>query len=43
MPHTDLTIGAFFEEQVRRFPHNDFIVYPDRGLRWSFSRLQRAG
>lgn len=33
---TDLTIGAFFEEEVRQHPDRDFIVYPDRGLRWSY-------
>ena len=36
MPYTKKTIGAYFEEQVRRLPDQDFIVYPDRGLRWTY-------
>jgi fatty-acyl-CoA synthase len=36
MPYTQKTIGALFEEQVSRLPDHDFIVYPDRNLRWTF-------
>ncbi|WP_303723009.1 AMP-binding protein [Malonomonas rubra] len=39
MPYTDKTIGAFFENQVKRLPDHDFIVYPDRNLRWTFSQF----
>jgi acyl-CoA synthetase (AMP-forming)/AMP-acid ligase II len=39
MPYTDKTIGAFFEEQAKRLPDHDFIVYPDRDLRWTFSQF----
>jgi len=39
MPYTDKTIGAFFEDQVKRLPDHEFIVYPDRDLRWTFSQF----
>ena len=39
MPYTDKTIGALFEDQVKRLPDHDFIVYPDRDLRWTFSQF----
>ncbi len=35
--HTDLTIGQYFEKQVAADPDRDFVVYPDRGLRWSYA------
>ncbi|PKQ16993.1 MAG: AMP-binding protein [Actinobacteria bacterium HGW-Actinobacteria-7] len=35
-PYTDLTIGQYFEEQVARDPGREFIVYPDRDLRWTY-------
>jgi len=34
--HTDLPIGQYFENMVAAHPDNDFVVYPDRGLRWSY-------
>ena len=37
--HTELTIGAYFEEQVARRGDADFIVYPDRDLRWSYNQF----
>ena len=37
MPYTKKTIGGYLEEQVKRLPDHDFIVYPDRDLRWSYS------
>ena len=37
MPYTKKTIGAYFEEQVRKQPDHDFIVYPDRDLRWTYN------
>jgi fatty-acyl-CoA synthase len=37
MPHTELTLGEFLEQQARKLPDHEFIVYPDRDLRWSFA------
>lgn len=37
MPYTKKTIGAYLEEQVKRLPDHEFIVYPDRDLSWSYS------
>ena len=34
--HTDLAIGQYFERVVAGHPDNDFIVYPDRDLRWTY-------
>ncbi|MDR2493514.1 MAG: AMP-binding protein [Coriobacteriales bacterium] len=34
--HSELTIGDYFAEQVAADPDQDFIVYPDRQLRWSY-------
>ena len=34
--HSELTIGEYFRRQVAADPDRDFIVYPDRQLRWSF-------
>ena len=39
MPYTDKTIGAFFEDQIARLPDHEFIVYPDRDLRFTFSQF----
>ncbi|WP_406661439.1 AMP-binding protein [Methanolobus sp. ZRKC3] len=39
MPFTNDTIGEFFEKQVRKDPGRDFIVYPDRELRFSYSQF----
>ncbi len=39
MPYTDKTIGAFLEDQVRRLPDHEFIVYPDRDLRFTFKQF----
>ncbi|SES92486.1 fatty-acyl-CoA synthase [Methanococcoides vulcani] len=36
MLFTKSTIGEFFEEQVRKDPDRDFMVYPDRNLRFSY-------
>ena len=37
--HTDLTIGQYFERQVAVAPDHDFIVYPDRALRWTYAEF----
>ncbi|TDB37791.1 MAG: AMP-binding protein [Actinobacteria bacterium] len=34
--HTDLTIGQYFDNVVAEQGDRDFIVYPDRDLRWSY-------
>ena len=34
--HTDLTIGQYFEKQAAADPDRDFVVYPDRDLRWTY-------
>lgn len=39
MLHTELTIGAYFEERVAADPNDEFIVYPDRNLRWTYKQL----
>ena len=39
MLFTESTIGEFFEEQVRNDPDRDFIVYPDRNLRFSYQEF----
>jgi len=41
MPYTKKTIGAYLEEQVKRLPDHDFIVYPDRNLRWSYGSFDK--
>ena len=39
MLHTDLTIGQYFERQVVASPDHDFVVYPDRDLRWTYAQF----
>ncbi|KGK98834.1 AMP-binding protein [Methanococcoides methylutens] len=39
MLFTESTIGEFFEEKVRKDPDRDFIVYPDRNLRFSYQEF----
>ena len=39
--HTELTIGEYFDAQVERFADNDFVVYPDRDLRWSYREFDQ--
>lgn len=33
------TINRFFEKKAAENPQHDFIVYPDRGLRWSYEEF----
>ena len=35
----DLTLGALLEQQAAADPAHDAIVYPDRGLRWSYGQF----
>ena len=37
MPYTSLPLGAFLEEQARQAPAREFMVYPDRDLRWTYA------
>lgn len=39
MLFSEETIGEFFERQVEAYPDNDFLVYPDRGLRFTYSEF----
>ena len=36
MLFTESTIGGFLEATVAKNPDRDFVVYPDRDLRWSY-------
>ena len=38
-PFTDLTIGAFFEAEVSAHPEREFLVMPDRDLRWTYAEF----
>lgn len=40
-PFSDLSIGAFFEKEVAAHPDRDFVVMPDRGLRWSYAEFNQ--
>ncbi|MCL2819055.1 MAG: AMP-binding protein [Actinomycetia bacterium] len=37
--HTDLSIGQYFEQMAAAHPDRDFVVMPDRGLRWSYAQF----
>jgi fatty-acyl-CoA synthase len=37
--HTDLALGQYFEMQVAKHADNDFVVYPDRDLRWTYRQF----
>ena len=34
--HSELTIGQYFRNQVAVEPDHEFIIYPDRQLRWTY-------
>ena len=36
MPFSELALGVFFDQMVETRGDADFIVYPDRALRWSY-------
>ncbi len=38
-PFSDLTIGQYFDKVVAEQPDHDCIIYPDRGLRWSWGQF----
>ena len=35
-PHSEKTIGRYFRDQVAIDPDHEFVVYPDRMLRWTY-------
>ena len=37
--HTEDTIGAYFERIVAADPEREFVVYPDRDLRWTYAQF----
>ncbi|HEY5517630.1 MAG TPA: AMP-binding protein [Coriobacteriia bacterium] len=37
--HTELTIGRYFEKQVAADPDRDFVLYPDRDLKWTYAQF----
>jgi len=37
--HSELTIGEYFRNQVAVDPDHEFIVYPDRQLRWTYGEF----
>ncbi|GAB4287133.1 MAG: AMP-binding protein [Coriobacteriia bacterium] len=37
--HTDLTIGQYFEAKAAEHSERDFVVYPDRDLRWTYGQF----
>ncbi|MDI6900945.1 MAG: AMP-binding protein [Anaerosomatales bacterium] len=39
--HTDLTIGQYFEAKAAEHPDRDFVVYPDRDLRWTYGQFDQ--
>ncbi len=40
MSFKDITVGNLLTELSRQIPDREALVYPDRNLRWSFSRLE---
>ncbi len=39
--HSELTIGAYFKQQVAIDPDHEFVVYPDRDLRWTYADFDK--
>ena len=39
MPFIESTIGHMLEQRAAEQPDHDYIVYPDRNLRWSYSEF----
>ena len=39
MPHTELTIGDYFEQVVAADPDREFVVFSDRDLRWTYAEF----
>ena len=43
MVFTELTIGEFLEKKVEKDPKRDFMVYPDRDLRFTYKEFDDTG
>jgi fatty-acyl-CoA synthase len=39
-PFRDVSLGALLTRVAETYPHHEALVYADRGLRWSFARLE---
>jgi len=39
MVFTEDTIGEFLEKQVQKYPDKEFIIYPDRDLRFTYNEF----
>ncbi|HII83648.1 MAG TPA: AMP-binding protein, partial [Methanobacterium subterraneum] len=39
MVFSELTIGDFLEEMVEKDPNQEFMVYPDRDLRFTYQQF----
>lgn len=39
IPFTNETLGSFFEGQARKDPDREFLVYPDRDLRFTYKQF----
>lgn len=39
--HIEKTIGSYFRAQVEIDPSHEFIVYPDRDLRWTYAQFDK--
>jgi fatty-acyl-CoA synthase len=39
-PYRDVTVGALLTRLAESLPDNEALVYADRGLRWTFARLE---
>ena len=37
--HSEMTIGQYFRTCVERDPDHEFVVYPDRNLRWTYKEF----
>ena len=36
------TVGSLLDDMARRYPDNEALVYPERGLRYSYSQFNDA-
>ncbi len=39
--HSEKTIGQYFRDQVAIDPNQEFVVYPDRDLRWTYGDFDK--
>ncbi len=38
----ELTVGALLDDMARRYPENEALVYPERGLRYSYAEFNEV-